>query len=80
MAAPAQKGRRVNTELLGMGAGAGGGEGPMGPGVGCWVGGVSSGHWLLSWLLARFMALCISASIRCFSRLGMRPKRTAVTG
>lgn len=25
-----------------------------------------------------FMALCISASMRCFSRFGMRPKRTAV--
>lgn len=31
-------------------------------------------NWLLTML---FMALCISASIRCFSRFGMRPKRTA---
>lgn len=48
--------------------------------VGCGVGEVSRGHRLLSWLLAKFMALCISASIRCFSLLGMRPKRTAATG
>lgn len=37
--------------------------------------------WLLcSWLLfiMLFMALCISSSMRCFSRLGIRPKRTAV--
>lgn len=27
--------------------------------------------------LPTLMALCISANIRCFSRLGMRPKRTA---
>lgn len=36
--------------------------------------------WLLcSWLLfiMLFMALCISSSMRCFSRLGIRPKRTA---
>lgn len=33
---------------------------------------------LCSWLFTMlFMALCISASMRCFSRLGMRPKRTA---
>lgn len=49
----------------------------MEPEVGCGVGEVSRGHRLLSWLLAKFMALCISASIRCFSLLGMRPKRTA---
>lgn len=39
--------------------------------------------WLLcSWLLfiMLFMALCISSSMRCFSRLGMRPKRTAEQG
>ncbi len=39
--------------------------------------------WLLSgwllWLLfiMLFMAFCISSSMRCFSRLGIRPKRTA---
>lgn len=36
--------------------------------------------WLLcSWLLfiMLFMALCISSSMRCFSRFGIRPKRTA---
>lgn len=35
--------------------------------------------WLCSWLLfiMLFMALCISSSMRCFSRLGIRPKRTA---
>lgn len=34
---------------------------------------------LCSWLLfiMLFMALCISSSMRCFSRLGIRPKRTA---
>ncbi len=32
-----------------------------------------------SWLLTMlFMALCISANILCFSRFGIRPKRTAV--
>lgn len=39
--------------------------------------------WLLcSWLLfiMLFIALCISSSMRCFSRLGMRPKRTAERG
>lgn len=38
--------------------------------------------WLLcSWLLfiMLFMALCISSSMRCFSRFGIRPKRTAKT-
>lgn len=44
------------------------------------MGELAGGHWPLRWLLARFIALCISASIRCFSRLGMRPKRTAVMG
>lgn len=29
-------------------------------------------------LIMLFMAFCISRSIRCFSRLGMRPNRTAV--
>ena len=35
--------------------------------------------WLCSWLLfiMLFMALCISRSILCFSRLGIRPNRTA---
>lgn len=36
--------------------------------------------WLLcNWLLfiMLFMALCISSSMRCFSRFGIRPKRTA---
>uniref|UniRef100_A0A3B4UAR9 Thyroid hormone receptor beta n=1 Tax=Seriola dumerili TaxID=41447 RepID=A0A3B4UAR9_SERDU len=35
--------------------------------------------WLCSWLLfiMLFIALCISSSMRCFSRLGIRPKRTA---
>lgn len=35
--------------------------------------------WLCSWLLfiMLFMALCISSSMRCFSRFGIRPKRTA---
>lgn len=31
-------------------------------------------NWLFTML---FMAFCISASMRCFSRFGMRPKRTA---
>lgn len=36
---------------------------------------------LCSWLFTMlFMALCISANIRCFSRFGIRPKRTAVRG
>lgn len=36
---------------------------------------------LCSWLLTMlFMALCISANILCFSRFGMRPKRTAAGG
>lgn len=33
-------------------------------------------NWLLL-LIMLFMAFCISRSIRCFSRLGMRPNRTA---
>lgn len=34
---------------------------------------------LCSWLFTMlFMALCISANILCFSRFGIRPKRTAV--
>lgn len=34
---------------------------------------------LCSWSLTMlFMALCISANILCFSRFGIRPKRTAV--
>ncbi|TNN47912.1 hypothetical protein EYF80_041913 [Liparis tanakae] len=38
--------------------------------------------WLCSWLLfiMLFMALCISSSMRCFSRFGIRPKRTAGRG
>lgn len=34
--------------------------------------------WLCNWLLfiMLFMALCISSSMRCFSRFGIRPKRT----
>lgn len=39
---------------------------------------LASWNSLCSWLFTMlFMALCISASMRCFSRLGMRPKRTA---
>lgn len=60
------------------------GVGPVSPEVG-WVAQAGSGlamgsSWLLcNWLLfiMLFMALCISSSMRCFSRLGMRPKRTA---
>lgn len=47
----------------------------------------SDGLWwpcsmLCSWLLLLimlFMAFCISRSIRCFSRFGMRPNRTAAS-
>lgn len=36
---------------------------------------------LCSWLFTMlFMALCISANILCFSRFGIRPKRTAAGG
>lgn len=63
-------------------------EGGVGPVVSPEVGSVEQAgsglamgsSWLLcSWLLfiMLFMALCISSSMRCFSRLGMRPKRTA---
>ena len=43
-----------------------------------WLLRLASWKSLCSWLLTMlFIALCISASMRCFSRLGMRPKRTA---
>lgn len=52
-----------------------GGDGLPRGAEGVWV----PWSWLWSWLLfiMLFIALCISRSIRCFSRLGMRPKRTA---
>lgn len=54
--------------VLGMGMGS------VGQGTVC----VPCSMWC-SWLLfiMLFMAFCISKSMRCFSRLGMRPNRTA---
>lgn len=73
-------GSKLESDWLECGEDDGAGPGPVSSEVGSMGPGCALARlWFCSSLLfiMLFIALCISRSIRCFSRFGMRPKRTA---